>query len=135
MSSQERRDNYKKLLQHPMWQKKRLEILNRDNFTCRKCGDTENTLHVHHCGYESSSEGPWDYDEGWLLTLCKECHRDETDHLYSSKQDFLTATSACGFMWEDYADLAELIFHMNVAGITIKDLENFIYQNIGGNHE
>jgi len=33
------------------WQKKRLEIMKRDKFTCRICGDTESTLSVHHLFY------------------------------------------------------------------------------------
>ena len=46
-----RKSYYEKLLD-PRWQKKRLEILNRDEFKCRSCGDDKSTLHVHH-GYYS----------------------------------------------------------------------------------
>jgi 5-methylcytosine-specific restriction endonuclease McrA len=31
---------YSELLKSPKWQKKRLEIMSRDKFTCKKCGDT-----------------------------------------------------------------------------------------------
>lgn len=64
--------NYSKLLKHPEWQKKRLEILNRDNFTCRLCGDTETTLHVHH--FEYSKVFPWNIESDKLITLCEYCH-------------------------------------------------------------
>lgn len=42
---------YAEMLKEPRWQKRKTEILSRDNFTCQLCGDTENTLHVHHKYY------------------------------------------------------------------------------------
>lgn len=58
---------------HPNWQKKRLEILERDQFTCQRCGDTESTLHVHHTYYGSNLK-LWEYGDRGLITLCEECH-------------------------------------------------------------
>lgn len=63
---------YSDKLKSPKWQKKRLEILNRDNFTCQYCGDTETELHVHHKRYESGD--PWDSNSDDLVTICKHCH-------------------------------------------------------------
>lgn len=63
--------NYAKKLQDPLWQKKRLEILHRDNFTCKLCKDTETTLHVHHITY---ADEPWNADDADLVPLCKHCH-------------------------------------------------------------
>jgi len=40
--------DFKEQYRHPKWQKKRLDILKRDKFTCRSCGDKESTLNVHH---------------------------------------------------------------------------------------
>lgn len=68
---------YKEKLLDPRWQKKRLEILNRDNFRCQHCHRTDKTLHVHHLHYRSNTE-PWDYSEEYLLTLCVDCHENET---------------------------------------------------------
>jgi hypothetical protein len=68
--------NYKELLKDPRWQRKRLEILQRDDFTCRQCGSKENTLHVHH-HYYTKGKSPWDYDNRVLVTLCDECHYTE----------------------------------------------------------
>ena len=45
---------YKEKLLDPRWQKKRLEILNRDNFTCQCCGDDKKTLNIHHKYYNSN---------------------------------------------------------------------------------
>jgi transcription elongation factor Elf1 len=68
---------YSEKLKSPKWQKKRLEILQRDNFNCRNCGDTESSLHVHHIKYIANTD-PWDYDEKYLLTLCESCHSEST---------------------------------------------------------
>lgn len=62
-------------LEDPRWQKKRLEILARDNFTCQKCWSTTETLHVHHRYYISKRE-PWDYPAFAYQTLCKKCHKE-----------------------------------------------------------
>ena len=62
---------YSDKLKNPKWQKKRLEILNRDKFTCCFCGDKETELHVHHKSYKSN---PWESDNKELQTICKHCH-------------------------------------------------------------
>ena len=62
---------YSERLKDPRWQKKRLKILDRDKWTCQKCGDKETTLHVHHLKY---NKNPWDGNYKDLVTLCKDCH-------------------------------------------------------------
>lgn len=69
--------NYSYLLKDPRWQKKRLEILHRDGFKCKLCGDTKAQLQVHHKKYENSIL-PWDYPNGDLITLCVHCHEAAT---------------------------------------------------------
>jgi hypothetical protein len=64
-------------LKNPKWQKKRLEIMNRDNFKCRCCGDTETNLNVHHIYYNSLNKNPWDYSDNLLITICDKCHKKE----------------------------------------------------------
>jgi 5-methylcytosine-specific restriction endonuclease McrA len=73
-------DQYK----HPNWQKKRLEILEHDKFTCCKCGDTESQLHVHHSSY-IKGRMLWEYQTSELITLCEGCHE-----LVHSVKDTLT---------------------------------------------
>lgn len=63
-------DQYK----HPNWQKKRLEILQRDDFTCIYCNDKELTLHIHHKIYIKGHK-PWEYDNNNFITLCENCHK------------------------------------------------------------
>jgi len=62
---------YSEKLKHPKWQRKRLKILERDNFTCKYCGDTETELHVHHTKYEGE---PHEAPDEYLETVCKYCH-------------------------------------------------------------
>ena len=64
---------YSEKLKDPRWQRKRLEILERDHFACRDCLATDRTLHVHHCHYEKCD--PWDARNDVLLTLCEQCHQ------------------------------------------------------------
>jgi uncharacterized protein YdaU (DUF1376 family) len=67
---------YGELLKDPRWQKKRLQILERDEFMCQKCHATSSTLHVHHKVY-FLNKNPWDYPDDLLLTLCEACHEEE----------------------------------------------------------
>ena len=61
----------------PRWQKKRLQIFERDGWKCVACGDSEATLCVHHCAYEGK---PWDVDDALLQTLCESCHHYLGEH-------------------------------------------------------
>lgn len=64
---------YQEQIKSPKWQKRRLEILNRDKFTCQICGDKESELHVHHIAYLKGRMA-WDYNDKLLATVCSECH-------------------------------------------------------------
>lgn len=67
---------YSEKLKDPRWQKRRLEIMNRDGFKCCKCGDATKTLNVHHKRYRKGKE-PWEYSSDDLMTLCEPCHKNE----------------------------------------------------------
>jgi hypothetical protein len=75
---------YSKKLQDPRWQKKRLEILERDDFKCQNCSDTKNTLHVHHKIYSGE---PWETESKYLITLCEDCHSKEEVLIREFKQN------------------------------------------------
>lgn len=62
---------YSEKLKDPRWQKKRLEIMERDNFTCVHCEDKETTLNVHHKKYNGE---PWKSKNEDLETVCEDCH-------------------------------------------------------------
>jgi hypothetical protein len=72
------RQIYSELLRDPRWQKKRLEILQRDRWSCMACGDATKTLHVHHKVY-SKGAMPWEYEDRLLVTLCAGCHEGEEE--------------------------------------------------------
>jgi 5-methylcytosine-specific restriction endonuclease McrA len=67
---------YSDKLKDPRWQKKRLEILERDSFTCKMCKDKETELHIHHLKY--GFDNPWENDNEDLVTCCKFCHQIQT---------------------------------------------------------
>ena len=66
---------YFRKLRDPLWQRRRLEVLNAANFTCRDCLSKDRTLHVHHAYYEKGRD-PWDYPDDALICLCEECHEE-----------------------------------------------------------
>ncbi len=67
-------NTYSEKLRDPRWQKKRLEIMERDCWECCICSSSDKTLSVHHGYYEKGLE-PWEYDSKSLWTLCNECHK------------------------------------------------------------
>ena len=74
--------NYKDQLEHPKWQKKRLHILDRDDWQCQCCFDRDLMLTVHHKVYDKSLMA-WEYPDKDYITLSKLCHDDL--HLLQNK--------------------------------------------------
>lgn len=64
-------NSYSDLLKKPEWQKRRLQIFERDKWACVKCKDTKNELQVHHLKYTGK---PWQAPDADLETLCCHCH-------------------------------------------------------------
>lgn len=69
--------SYAELLRDPRWQRKRLEILERADFSCERCEEREKPLHVHHRRYAKSGK-PWDVEASDLEALCETCHQRAT---------------------------------------------------------
>jgi hypothetical protein len=69
--------SYSEKLKDPRWQKMRLEVMNRDSWTCQSCYNPGSSLNVHHLKYAISGN-PWDSDPSDLITLCGNCHEIET---------------------------------------------------------
>lgn len=67
--------NYSELLKSPEWQKKRLEIFSRDNWTCQCCKSKSKQLQAHHIYYERGLKA-WEYDNEVIVTLCDDCHNN-----------------------------------------------------------
>lgn len=70
---------YQEQLQHPNWQRRRLDMLNLHGFECANCGDKEKMLHVHHKKYVKGRMA-WEYSDDELEVLCKDCHADEHEN-------------------------------------------------------
>ena len=72
--------SYSSKLRDARWQRKRLEVMERDKWTCRSCGASGEgvTLNVHHAYYESGKD-PWDYPDDTLVTWCEDCHKERHD--------------------------------------------------------
>jgi hypothetical protein len=66
--------NFQEQIKSPLWQKKRLEILERDEFTCRNCECKDKTLHIHHL-YYIKNRMIWNYNNTSLITVCEDCHK------------------------------------------------------------
>jgi len=66
-------NNYLDKLKDPRWQRKRLEVMQRDNFTCFDTGIKDEPLNVHHCHY--SKGGPWETPTELLMTLTEDAHK------------------------------------------------------------
>lgn len=68
--------NYKDQLKTNNWIMKRREILTRDNDKCINCNNNK-YLQIHHLLYFNGFLA-WEYENKYLVTLCKKCH--ETEH-------------------------------------------------------
>jgi hypothetical protein len=82
--------SYAEKLKDPRWQKKRLEVFERDEWSCQQCFDAQSTLHVHHKWYEKGRD-PWDYPLESLITLCEDCHELENAERYAVDQKLIRA--------------------------------------------
>lgn len=67
---------YHEQLNHPLWQKKRLEVMESKGFKCENCGSKNNQLNVHHPFYKRGAM-IWQYEKEELKCLCNECHKNE----------------------------------------------------------
>ena len=95
---------YSEKLKDPRWQKKRLKILERDEWHCQKCFDDESTLVVHHRLYLPNAE-PWDYPDELLITLCESCHEYEGSERHGNESDLLSMIRR-NFLADDIHTLA-----------------------------
>lgn len=95
--------SYAEMLKDPRWQKRKSEILTRDKFTCQLCGDTTNTLHVHHLRYIKGNN-PWEYSDEDLLTLCEDCHNKTHEEINKQLMSFVSIGDVFVYYHSDYED-------------------------------
>lgn len=103
---------YSTKLQNPKWQRKRLEVLNRDGFACKLCSDTETQLDVHHLKYTGK---PWDALLDDLITLCRHCHEAvESDAFKAIGAPILSAKKP---FFLDNGDIEVILFYESQVSI------------------
>lgn len=105
MKLTERQQAYRAKFKDPRWQKKRLEVMERDNFECQYCGSGKTTLNIHHLYYIGNKD-PWDYPLSALLTLCEICHEDETANLPAAEKQLIQALKVAGFNSNNMSELS-----------------------------
>lgn len=123
--------SYSEKLLDPRWQQMRLRVFERDNFTCRCCGDKSKTLNAHHAHYHPFSEGPWDYDMDTIITLCSDCHSDEHTSLDSSKANLILAIVKMGY-WGSF-EFDSLSTMLDV--ITKEDIKKIFLEKSNGTNQ
>lgn len=99
---------YSEKLRDPRWQKKRLEIMSRDDFKCVVCEHDEITLNVHHTFYRKGAD-PWDYPNSSLVTLCERCHSDEHEYRSAQIKRLNELLGTLGVSWETIGTLVNVI--------------------------
>lgn len=118
---------YADQLKKPQWQKKRLDILNRDGFTCKACGDKETTLHVHHFKYQKGKL-PWEYPDTNFITLCESCHEEEELFVKLQHEGFIKISRYSDFsirrMWHISFTMAFLHKYNKEAFEIVRDTLN-----------
>lgn len=115
---------YSELLKDPKWQKKRLEMLQSSGFKCESCGDTEETLHIHHVYYEKDCL-PWDYPDNAYLVLCSRCHEK-----WHTNVEFLQK-SLCKMTVDQLNEIVTIITQFKMMGPTVTHM---FFELISGYH-
>jgi len=74
--------SYNSKLRDSRWQRKRLEVMERDGWECCSCGASGDgvTLNVHHIYYDKGVD-PWEYPSDSLITWCEDCHKKRHDSM------------------------------------------------------
>lgn len=113
--------SYLEKLKNPKWQKKRLEILQRDEFKCRNCNDDDSCLQIHHLVYNNCD--PWEYENRHLITLCEKCHKkEEFEKSFTNMGvDYLTSI---GFL---RSDISKITCFLSNKTDSMTDIETFEY--------
>ena len=111
-------------LTDPRWQKKRLEILQRDNWKCQVCKNEKEQLEVHHIFYLPDWQ-LWEYSNDWLVTLCHK-HHDQQKHHSKMFTNLFIILKTKGFLAQDLLALSiKIDIDEKFTKKLIKDLRKF----------
>ena len=85
-----------------------MEVLERDDWQCQKCGNKKLTLHVHHLRYLPNKD-PWEYGTNDLLTLCADCHEYETETRKEQEDQLIEMLRIRKFMSDDIGCIVDFL--------------------------
>jgi hypothetical protein len=130
-------DEYNEKLRDPRWQRKRLKIFERDNWTCQLCCRTDLELHVHHL--YRTTEDPWDEPDLHLLTLCKLCHEQQLSNPRGGFEPPKRLYRTDAEWWDEHChqyddDTQSKLDERNVHGFTIREVMSKLRQIKDGIH-
>lgn len=111
-----RAPSYAEKLRDPRWQRRRLEIFQRDDWRCQSCGDRTKTLCVHHRWYEGE---PWEAPDAALLTLCEECHEAEGAARQADERALLDLLRQ-HFLQSDFGGVTGMLRHAIELAVTLE---------------
>lgn len=116
--------DYATKLKSPLWQRRRLEIMQRDSFKCKRCGNDHLELQIHHKDYWPGRR-PWEYPDGDLITLCVRCHKEELNRTRTEKM-LLQSLKDRGFLAGDLLALSTMLYFKNsFAGELLTQIRKF----------
>lgn len=104
-----RNSDYARQYKDPRWQRKRLEIMQRDCFACVECGDKKSTLNVHHIRYLKDVP-VWAHPPWLLVTLCESCHEAIHDGEPSTGERLYHVARSVGMTHDDFEWLEHAFF-------------------------
>jgi hypothetical protein len=109
------------------YKKKRLEILERDDYICQSCNDVDSELHVHHITYFPDLQ-PWEYDNKYLITVCDNCHKEI--HSYKKENRYIVDIFSMNvdFSKEMNVILNTMLDFLNNDFSKISDVRRFIIE-------
>lgn len=102
--------NYREQLLTEDWNRKRTEILLRDNFKCRTvgCKIQYEGVEVHHLEYFSHLMA-WEYSNSLLVTLCHKHHSDHHQGIKLAEKALTATLRSKGFLLGDLLALSTLV--------------------------
>jgi len=111
---------YQRKLAHPLWQKKRLEVMQRDGFKCTNCQSTEDELHIHHLYYLPNTL-PQDYPLTAYTTFCNTCHEIEEAKMKLIEAAFCNRAQIAGLMSNHFVYLIETLEKVAKSGRSVSN--------------
>jgi hypothetical protein len=117
--------SYAEKLRDPRWQRRRLEIFQRDDWKCQLCSRTDLELHLHHL--HRTTQDPWDEPDLHLLTVCQLCHEQQPSNPHGGFESPKRLYTTDEEWWEAYGggydeETQGKFDKCNISGHTIREV-------------